>query len=199
MIGKELNILYQIQNTYPPCPAELPTHEPLYNIDLNTRTIETPKEIVVKKDHNSTVFYFLVDRFFDYMDLSTTCCIITYTIDDESYAYPIPFYDIYSYSQYNKMVIPWQLDKIVTQKAGDVSFSFKFFKITGDTPTTAKIVYSLNTQPTKITISKGIDPSDLHLDDLDEEQNAKLSFLYTLINQVQDLKGGLAWRVIEDI
>lgn len=197
MLRKELDILYQIQNTYPPCPAELPSHEPLYNIDLSTRTIEKPNEIVVKKDHNSTVFYFMVDRYFDYMDLSTTCCIITYTINNENYAYPVPFYDIYTYNHHNKMIIPWQLDRIVTSQTGEVAFSFKFFKIEGDTSDNAEIVYSLSTQPSKIFISRGIDAPELHFEDLDDEQNKKLSFLYSLIDQVQTLKGGLAWSIEE--
>lgn len=195
MLRKEVDILYQIQNTSPPSLTEMPSHDPLYNIDLNTRIIETPKEVVVKKDHNSTVFYFLVDRYFDYMDLSTTCCIITYTINNENYAYPVPFYDTYTFDKDNKMVLPWQLDRVVTSRTGEVMFSFKFFKMTGDTSDNAEIAYSLSTQPTTIVISNGIDAPELHFGDLDEEEHQQLSFLYSLIEQVQETKGSLAWRV----
>ena len=212
MLRKEVDILYQIQNTSPPSLTEMPSHDPLYNIDLNTRIIETPKEVVVKKDHNSTVFYFLVDRYFDYMDLSTTCCIITYTINNENYAYPVPFYDTYTFDKDNKMVLPWQLDRVVTSRTGEVMFSFKFYKIEGDISENAEMIYQLNTKTASIFVEEGLDAPEISKEYLEElyggegdsetEEEAKdegpLSYLYWLIDSVAKIKQGLAWTILED-
>ena len=188
MLNQEEKILFNIQNTSSPFSGILPFYEPLYQIDLNTRTIEKPDTVVVKKDHYSTVYHFSVDRYFDYMDLSTTSCIIIYNIDGQNYVYPVPFYDTATFNSYNKMIIPWQIDRGVTAKEGNITFSFRFFKVTGDTENNAEIAYSLNTQPQILTISKGLDAPDLHVGDLDQEQNEKLSFLYTLIDTVKKAK-----------
>ena len=88
-IAGELDFLYRIHTKETPCLVELPGGRQSYTIDLNTRTINSPKILSVKKDHLSTVIYFNVDRFFDYMDLSTTSCVIIYqTPDGQSHFYP---------------------------------------------------------------------------------------------------------------
>ena len=118
MTGNELDLLFQIQHSSPPGPIELPNYDPAYHVNLNTREIETPKDVVVTKDHNSTVFYFIVDRYFDFVDLSTVGCVILYTIKEKTYIYPVPYCDIYTLNHYNKMILPWTLDEVVTQQEG---------------------------------------------------------------------------------
>ena len=65
--------LSQIYDVNPPTLAVLlPSSEPIYKIDLNKRTVETPDFLSVEKDHRAECLYFIVDRFFDNIDLSTT-------------------------------------------------------------------------------------------------------------------------------
>ena len=50
--------------------------ETIYDINLDTRIIDSPKFIGVEKDHAAETIYFKVDRYYDYMDLANTICII---------------------------------------------------------------------------------------------------------------------------
>ena len=49
--------------------VRIPRDEPVYEIDLNTRTIKAPDFLSVEEDHNSEVIWFMVDRFYDNIDL----------------------------------------------------------------------------------------------------------------------------------
>jgi hypothetical protein len=57
---------------------QLPPDEPIYEIDLNTRSISAPKILSVEYDHNAETIYFSVDRFYDNVDLSTMFCVVEY-------------------------------------------------------------------------------------------------------------------------
>jgi hypothetical protein len=60
------------------------------------------------EDHSSEIIYFKIDRFYDYMDLSTTACLIEYVnAKKETGLYAVPFYDIMSFQNEDKMLIPW--------------------------------------------------------------------------------------------
>lgn len=163
--NNNLDLLFRLQNSLPPCPIEFVGYDPAYEINLNTREIETPRDVVIKKDHNAVTFYFVVDRFYDYVDLSTTNCVITYNIDDSTYFYPIPYYDIYSLKGYGKMIIPWHLSEVVTQNSGRVEFSFQFYKIKGEVLDDAEMVYSLHTKPTSFSVARGLDAKKIEYED----------------------------------
>jgi len=49
----------------------IPANEPVYKIDLDTRNIESPKIIGVEADHRAESLFFIMDRYFNNMDLST--------------------------------------------------------------------------------------------------------------------------------
>lgn len=157
IVDNELDLLFRAQKSFPPSPIEFVGYDPAYEINLNTREIETPKEVVVTEDHNATTFYFVVDRFLDYIDLSTMHCVILYNTNNVTHAYPVPYYDIYTLSHSNKMIFPWNLSESVTQQPGIVEFSVKFYKIRGEIASNAELVYSLNTKPAKLTVSYGLD------------------------------------------
>lgn len=154
-----LNIIY---NSNPPVFAALPNADNIYNIDLKTREIEAPNILAVERDNVSETIYFIVDRQADYMDLATTSCVITYTnANGVSRVYSVPFYDIYTYDHVDKMIIPWNLDVCVTEKAGEVKFAIQFFKIAEilntDTNTMEPILaYSLNTKTANSKVLPGI-------------------------------------------
>lgn len=151
-----------LQNVNHPIHAALPAAEQIYYINTDTREVEAPPFISVEKDHKSETIYFMVDRFVDYMDLATTCCLISYNnAKGQSGYYPVPFYDLYTKNKDNKIVLPWCIDAWAAQTSGTIEFSFQFFKIENvydpvlrvPTPT---VVYSLNTIPVKTKILSGI-------------------------------------------
>jgi hypothetical protein len=88
--------LFRIQDQNPPSLAVLlPSTEKIYEVDLTTRTVQAPPFLGVSLDHRSEVIYFVVDRYFDYMDLADTICLIYYvSADKKSHYYPVPFYDL---------------------------------------------------------------------------------------------------------
>lgn len=95
-----LNNLWKINDPNTPIRAILlPSDEIIYNIDLNTRTIETPASLSVQGDHIAETIYFLVDRMYGNMDLSNTTCVIQYiNADNEEGFQVVPFYDIFTFS-----------------------------------------------------------------------------------------------------
>ena len=56
----------------------IPTNQKLYEIDLSTRTISGPDTLSVQSDHYAETIYFIVDRFYDFMDLAQTNCVVQY-------------------------------------------------------------------------------------------------------------------------
>ena len=121
-----------LQNVNQPAYALLPSAENIYHIDVNTRTIDAPKFLSVEKDYKSETIYFAIDRYVEYMDLAQTCCIIQYNNANSKEGtrfYPVPFYDVYKLAHADKIVFPWCLDANVTNTAGKIEFSIRFFKI----------------------------------------------------------------------
>lgn len=156
--------LAYIQSNNRPTIAILPSSEKVYNIDLKTRQIETPEYLSVEHDHKSETVYFKVDRFFDYMDLSQTVCIVQYvTADNKARIYAVPFYDVTSYADEEKMLIPWCIDGGATAVAGTVQYSIRFYKVD---EVGQQFLYNLNTRPTKSKVLYGMDVQDIN-DDYD--------------------------------
>ena len=56
----------------------IPENEPIYEIDLNARSIAAPEFLSVEEDHNSEIIWFKTDRFFDNIDLYNGTCWIQY-------------------------------------------------------------------------------------------------------------------------
>lgn len=194
--------LHLVYNTNPPIFAKLPSAEDIYNIDINTRTIESPQFLSVEHDHASETIYFIVDRYAEYMDLADTCCIIYYiSADGKCRIYTVPFYDIYSYGHDKKILIPWVLDKTVAIKQGTVEFAIQFFKIekkfnieTGKYDPV--IAYSLNTLPAKSTVLKGINLPEVTLED--EEKFA--DWYLELSGEINEIKNReqIKWTRLPD-
>lgn len=154
--------LHLINNINPPTYATLPTANNIYNIDIQTREIDAPRFLAVEKDNISETIYFIIDRYADYMDLATTSCVITYTNAlGKTRVYAVPFYDIYTFVDEKKMIIPWCLDAGVAEAPGQVEFAVQFFKIGEvrnlETNDVEQIVnYSLNTRPAKSMVLVGM-------------------------------------------
>lgn len=157
-----MKYLAYVQQEDRPKIAVLPSTEKVYNIDLQTRQIETPEYLSVEHDHKAEIVYFKVNRFFDYMDLSQTVCIIQYiTADNKARIYSVPFYDIETLAHEDKMIIPWCIDGGATEVAGDVQYSIRFYKVD---EVGQQFIYNLNTQPTSSKVMYGMEVQELNSD-----------------------------------
>lgn len=166
-----LNLLYRIQDpNRQNSIIQLPENEPIYNIDLNSRSIEAPAYLSVEYDHNAETIYFQVDRFFDNVDLSTMFCIIQYQNANPNkieggYIYAVPYFDIMTKASENKMLFQWAIQGPATAFAGTVEFAIKFYKISkiiiddiyNGSITKNVYDYVLNTQPAKSKVLHGMD------------------------------------------
>ena len=129
----------------------IPTYEPVYEINMNTRKISPPPFIGVEGDHEAEYVYFQVDRYYDGIDLADSIGLILFkNAKNEEYYQVIPYYDIYSID--GKIIFPWVIQAPAALYGGSVSFSVKFFKID---PTSKKLVYELNTQLAKTKVLVG--------------------------------------------
>ena len=154
--------LAYIQSNNRPTIAILPSSEKIYNIDLKTRQIETPEYLSIEHDHKSETIYFKINRFFDYMDLSQTVCIVQYiTADNKARIYVVPFYDITTYAHEDKMLIPWCIDGGATAVAGTVQYSIRFYKVDD---VGQQFIYNLNTQPTSSKVLYGMEVQEMNSD-----------------------------------
>ena len=129
----------------------IPTYEPIYEIDLNTRKITPPPFIGVEGDHEAEQIYFQVDRYFDGLDLSNAIGLIVFkNAKNEEYYQIIPYYDIYSIE--GKIIFPWVIQAPAALYGGTVSFSVKFYQVD---PTSGKLLYELNTLIAKTKVLVG--------------------------------------------
>lgn len=188
-----LSQLYQIQSHNPPSIALLTSADVVYDIDLTTRSINSPQFLSVEQDHQSETIYFRVDRYNDYMDLSNTICIIQY-LDAQggSHIYPVPFYDIMTEHNEDKMIFPWCIDGAATQYTGTVEYSIKFYRIE-EIEGKPVYAYILNTVPAKSKVLHGMDtgklPNSPSFDAKDYE------YLLQLIGDIN--KEGVYWDIYE--
>ena len=145
--------LASIANSYNPPTIQMrvPTDEPVYEIDLNTRNVEAPSFIGVEADHESELIYFQVNRFFDSVDLSKCICMVQFrNAKNEEYYYVIPYYDVDSIR--GKMIFAWDIQSPATKYGGTVQFSFKFFRVS---PASGELLYELNTLVAKSRVLVG--------------------------------------------
>ena len=60
------------------------------------------------------------------MDLATTACVVQYiNANNEGRLYTVPYYDIETFHDENKILIPWCIEGEATKAAGDVSYAFR--------------------------------------------------------------------------
>ena len=155
-----LEQLYELQTKNAPSNVFLPYAHNIYDIDLNTRTIHGPELISVRRDHKSHVIYFKVDRYYDYMDLANTICVVEYIIPGDisrvPHIYVVPFFDTSKFVHENKMIFPWSVGGAATVKDGTIEYAIRFYKIDGEGKN-RKLVYNLNTLSTKSKILSSIE------------------------------------------
>lgn len=145
----------------------LPIDEEPFKIDLNTRTIEIPQSFSkcasVQSDQLAETIIFIVDRYFDYMDLANTEIYVQWTIPENKKtgvkeyngATRVEMIDLESES--GKIKFAWPLNDQITAVPGNVKFSVRFFRLDDSTPN--KLLYSLNTVEKEIVIKEALQPT----------------------------------------
>lgn len=188
---------WHINSANTPQQVELPAGEKLYSINLNTRIIEGPEDLSVLENHEADLLYFTVDRFYDNVDLSTTTCIIQYETTNKNDGsifrgiYCIPFYDIVTLAEEEKMILPWQVRNSVTQSASLIKYNFRFYIIEDGI-----IKYNLNTLTATSKILNTLSNSAFQrvFDKFDEEIN-KDTPIATQLELIWDaISNGLKWN-----
>lgn len=184
-----MNNLYDIQYTNPPSNVCLTgaNSKNTYDIDLSTRTIHGPATLSVARDHKSTVIYFKVDRYFDFMDLSNTICVVEYKVLRENkevpYIYVAPFLDTQRHAAENKMIFPWVISGVAARQDGIVEYAIRFYRLEGLTSNDSKIVYDLHTLPAKSTILAGLNVNE---EEIQYEYDYDASYKDYLAKQIAD-------------
>ena len=193
-----LKLLYQIQNDNRQTQAILlPKDETIYEIDLNTRTIQAPEFLSVEKDHVAETIYFKVDRYYDNMDLTNTVCLVQYVNENaktndnvpaEGFAYAVPFFDVDHFKDENKILFPWMIGGPATVAAGPVKFAVKFYLLDKEGQ---NFIYDLNTQPAISKILYGMDV----INDNNENFVIPANIAEDLYQKIEELKGyhGTYW------
>lgn len=204
-------LLYKIQNSnHKYAVVNIPKDEPIYYVDLNTRIIQQPQEIInLEFDHNAETIYFSVDRYFDNVDLATTSCIIQYNnankdVKKSGYIYAVPFFDLVTLKDEGKIVFQWAIEAPVTAFSGNVSFAIKFYKISTEERVDefghvydAKIYdYVLNTLASKLKIEKGMDVLKSSGENFDYDLET-VTQIYDRIKQVAEAQT-LRWVIMND-
>ena len=136
----------------------LPIDEDVFSINANTRDISVPKSfadngISVCGDEISEVVYFKINRFFDATDLFNQDVMIEWIAPSGLKGYSVPTVKVLDDTT-NYVIFGWALASAITAKAGNVTFSVRFYKYDGDSN---KIQYSLSTKTQTAKILPNID------------------------------------------
>lgn len=188
-----LSQLYIIQSQNPPSLVLFPETKRIYDIDLNTRTIDAPQMLSVSNDHKAETIYFRVDRFHDYMDLSNTVCVVQYvTPNNEVFVYPVPFYDVVTEKQNKKMILPWCIDGLATKYKGMVQYSIRFYRLE-EKDQEYKLIFNLSTQVAASEVLEGMQVSELSKDfDISVERYEQI------LQEIDKIKReGVYWDILD--
>ena len=191
------SLLYEIQEASSTGPTGdtiiVPSNIRLYNIDLNTREIDAPEYLSVQHEHYAETVYFLVDRFYDNMDLAQTTCVVQYVTNNQSYVYAVPFCDVTTYP--DKIIIPWCISGSATEYAGIVKYLLRFYIIDKNStitdeeydPSQAQFSYSLSTLPASSRVLYGLPVENvLNEEDYHIETNNRFYELLSTIGKMVD-------------
>lgn len=145
--------LAEIARSYNPPKSSfrIPTDEPVYKIDWNSRKVEAPNFIGVEADHEAELIYFVMDRFIDQIDLAQCIGLVQFkNAKLEEYFYIVPYYDVDSIP--GKIIFAWDIQSPITKYSGTIHFSFKFFKVDS---TSGEVLYEINTMVAKSRVLVG--------------------------------------------
>ena len=143
----------------------LPLDEAPFEVKANSRKIEVPENfrlhgVGLHGDQIAETLLFRIDRFFDFNDLLTTTIFVQWTrpgSEPESEREGASLITLVDYeTEPGKLWLGWPLTSEITQAAGPLKFSLRFFK---KDPETKKISYSFNTSTAEVTIKPALHPN----------------------------------------
>ena len=140
---------------------QIPSDELVYNVDLNARTIDTPVYLSTETDHIAETVFFAVDRYYETHDLAKSTCIIQYiNAKNQSYVYVVPVFDIETYADEGKILIPWVIQGHATEAAGTIKYAIRFYHVNEIDRLNGEVEYEfdyiINTQVAQSRILKGM-------------------------------------------
>lgn len=144
----------------------LPRDEELFEIDANSRTIKVPTDfnkngIGVQGDHNAEVIYFSVDRYFDLADLYQKEILIQYELPNGDKHLAATIFKTLKF-QDNKVVFGWVVTDDMTENAGNIKFSVRFYDRNEDK---TKLLYSFSTLTAVVKVNASL---EFNIDSEDE-------------------------------
>ena len=165
--------LEQIENLDDFNRPEFIAKEPVFDVDLNTREIKIPtqfRNLAVYSDHKAETIWFVVNRYFDGVDLYHKRVAMQYVnaLGEEG----LDILDTYDFNdagdgqidvfdstkhqriEKNELLIAWKLDYAVTKASGPISFSIRFFEVDNNAPSV--LSYNLTTRPASVNILNGL-------------------------------------------
>ena len=141
----------------------MPIDEEPLNIDANSRTIKIPDNFSqcsgVQSDNYAEIVTFIVDRYFDYKDLTTANVAVQWR-NETSKAEGVSFIDLFdleTYGEDNKIRFGWPLTAEMTSAAGNLTFAVRFFTSDQDATGKTSFNYLLNTTTATLPIKPSLD------------------------------------------
>lgn len=193
-------LLYKIQDQNAPSLAVLlPSTEHIYNVDLNSRTIEAPEFVGILKDHLAETIFFKCPRYFDNIDLTNTVCIIEYVnAVGTPFIWAVPYYDVDTLSVQDPstgidepyILFPWTIEQGATEVAGTITFTMRFYRL-DDSGTILQ--YNMNLLPAQTTVLNGLDPENSSLK-YKEASDVLANYAETVLQYLKDASDiGVFW------
>ena len=183
----------------------VPSDELVYEVDLNARTIDTPIFLSTETDHVAETVFFKVDRYFETYDLANSTCIIQYiNAKNEGYVYVVPVFDLDSYADEGKILIPWVIQGNATVAAGTIKYAIRFYHL-NKTETLNGYEYDfdfiVNTQIASSKILQGMGETYLNNAAAPLEEVASPEDWEILFNDLTEMRNSgvldLYWTVLE--
>lgn len=183
----------------------IPADENVYNVDLNARTIDTPLFLSTETDHVAETVFFAVDRYFETYDLAESTCLIQYiNAKGEGYVYVVPVYDLESYADEGKMLIPWVIQGNATAAPGTIQYAIRFYhlnKVETLEGEKYEIDFIVNTQTASSKILRGMGETYLNDSLAPLEEVAPVEDWEILFHELSEMRQNgtlnLYWTVLD--
>ena len=155
----------------------LEDEENFFAIDANSRKIEVPKSfkdngVAVQGDEIAEILYFKIDRYFDMDDLGEKQVYIQWLAPadekgNRKKGVSAPWV-VNTNICPGYVIIGWPLASELTQNAGKIDFSVRFFTIPEEGELTGRLLYSLSTLPATVEVKAGLnyDLENISLEDI---------------------------------
>lgn len=141
--------------------SRMPLTEDCFEIDANTRTISIPADfrkngIGVQGDDVAEDVYFIIDRFYDVVDLNNCEIHIKYETPKTKTKgdFEVLYKDITT--EPGKIIFGWPITANVASEAGSLRFSIQFVQRENPDEKNSKIIYSFNTLTQNVAVQNSI-------------------------------------------